>query len=84
MTERFGELWRQLFGDIVLHLWKVVLCPFTAVQKRMERDHGIWQKRPLSAQMLSYAAEDVSQLLTLAAIITSDLGKAALKMLPAQ
>ncbi len=50
----------------------------------MERDHGIWQKRPLSAQMLSYAAEDVSQLLTLAAIITSDLGKAALKMLPAQ
>ncbi len=48
----------------------------------MQKDHGIWQQRPLPAQMLTYAAEDVSQLLTLAAIITSDVGKAALKTLP--
>ena len=41
----------------------------------MKKDHHIWQQRPLPAQMLSYAAEDVSQLLTLAAIITSEMAR---------
>ncbi len=74
--------WRQLVDALVLYLLTVVLCPFTVVHERLKKDHGIWQRRPLPAQMLRYAAEDVSQLLTLAAIITSELGKAALKMLP--
>ena len=48
----------------------------------MRSDPGIWQKRPMSATMLRYAAEDVSQLLLLADKLSDDLGGAELRILP--
>ena len=48
----------------------------------MKRDPRIWQKRPMSATMLQYAGEDVSQLLLLADKLSCDLGAAELRILP--
>lgn len=48
----------------------------------MKDDPNIWQRRPMSATMLRYAAEDVSQLLLLADKLSGDLGGAELRILP--
>ena len=48
----------------------------------MKKDPSIWRRRPLSATMLQYAAEDVSQLLLLANKLSCDLGDAELRILP--
>ena len=48
----------------------------------MKVDTTIWQQRPIPPQLLRYAAEDVSQLLALADKLTSELGSAALSLVP--
>ena len=48
----------------------------------MKEDHNIWQRRPISPQLLHYAAEDASQLLVLADKLTAELGSAELRLLP--
>lgn len=50
--------------------------------RAMKVDPSIWRKRPLSAAMLRYAAEDVSQLLLLADKLSCELGAAELRILP--
>ena len=44
----------------------------------MAEDPDLWQHRPLSSQLLQYAAADVSQLLNLAQILSAQLGEAGL------
>lgn len=41
----------------------------------MEHDPELWQRRPLSSQLQQYAAADVSQLLSLAGILSTKLGE---------
>ena len=48
----------------------------------MKDDPHIWQRRPMSATMLQYATEDVSQLLRLADNLSCELGAAELRILP--
>lgn len=48
----------------------------------MKADSKIWQQRPIPLELLRYAAEDVSQLLALADKLTSELGNAAVRLLP--
>lgn len=50
-----------------------------AVKQTMRRDPNIWQRRPMSATILQYAAEDASQLLLLADRLSSDLDGAELR-----
>ena len=42
----------------------------------------MWRRRPMSPQLLHYAAEDVSQLLALADKLTAELSSGELRLLP--
>lgn len=56
---------------------------FAAVQGNMGTDPKLWAKRPISEDLLKYAAEDVQQLLMLADKVTAELGTAQLPLLSA-
>ena len=49
------------------------------MQNLMRHNANVWQQRPISQDMLHYAAEDVSQLLSLVDRLTTDLGQTHVK-----
>ena len=51
---------------------------FADVQARMALTPDLWKQRPLPAELVQYAADDVTQLLTLAAELAEDVGLAGL------
>ena len=49
------------------------------MQNLMRQNANVWQQRPMFQDMLQYAAEDVSQLLSLVDRLTTDLGQTHVK-----
>ena len=75
--------WRHslnTFIDCAKFVSHILGC--AVMTQKMNSNPSIWQKRPMSATMLQYAAEDVSQLLLLADKLACDLGGAELRILP--
>ena len=51
---------------------------YADVQAQMALTPDLWRQRPLPAELLQYAADDVTQLLTLGALLDHRLGSAGL------
>ena len=51
------------------------------MHNKIGRNLKLWKKRPLSQDLIDYAAEDVSYLLSLADKLTAELGKSQLHLL---
>lgn len=51
------------------------------IANKMLHNRKLWKKRPLSQDLITYAVEDVSQLLTLADKLTAELGTSQLQLL---
>lgn len=51
------------------------------VQEMMKNNHQLWKIRPLPQDLINYAIDEVSHLLSLEAKLTAELGKSQLKLL---
>lgn len=59
----------------------LTIMALTGIKEKMKNNHQLWKMRPLSQDLINYAIDEVSHLLSLQDKLTAELGKSQLKLL---